>query len=211
MDYNSAFGVEFREVDGRLRDGKPTRVVRATRTYPTEQADLWDALTNGDRIPRWFLPVSGDLRPGGRYQLEGNAGGTIIRCDPPSALDVTWEFAGNVSWVIVRLLSEADGTLLTLEHEMPKDEEAEAHWAQYGPGATGVGWDGSFLGLGLHIGSGGDAVDREAYAVWAASDAGKRFMTGSAEAWASAHIAAGEDPLTARSMAERTAAFYTGT
>ena len=127
MDYNSAFGAEFREVDGRLRDGKPTRVVRATRTYPTEQADLWDALTNGDRIPRWFLPVSGDLRPGGRYQLEGNAGGTIIRCDPPSALDVTWEFAGNVSWVIVRLLSEADGTLLTLEHEMPKDEEAEAH------------------------------------------------------------------------------------
>lgn len=74
-----------------------------------------------------------------------------------------------------------------------------------------MGWDGSFLGLGLHIGSGGDAVDREAYAVWAASDAGKRFMTGSAEAWASAHIAAGEDPLTARSMAERTAAFYTGT
>jgi hypothetical protein len=39
--------------------------------YPASQSDLWDAVTNADRIPRWFLPVSGDLRLGGHYQLEG--------------------------------------------------------------------------------------------------------------------------------------------
>ena len=27
-------------------------------------------------FPRWFLPISGELRLGGRYQLTGNAGGT---------------------------------------------------------------------------------------------------------------------------------------
>ena len=211
MDYTTAFGARFREVSGRVRGGKPTRVVRASRTYPTDETDLWDALTNRDRIPRWFLPISGDLRPGGRYQLEGNAGGTITRCDAPEALDVTWEFQGIVSWVMVRLSSEADGTLLTLEHEMPKDEESEAHWAQYGPGATGVGWDLSFLGLGLHIDSGGGAVDREAVAAWMGSDAGRRCIHDGAGAWAKAHIAAGEDPRIARGMAERTTAAYTAT
>ena len=147
MDYSTAFGARFREVSGRMRDGTPTRVVHASRIYPTDQADLWDALTNRDRIPRWFLPISGDLRLGGRYQLEGNAGGTITRCDVPEALDVTWEFAGNTSWVIVRLSSEADGTLLTWEHEMLKDEAGEAHcsiwtwcdWGGLGPVLPGTG------------------------------------------------------------------------
>lgn len=42
--------------------------------------DLWDEVTNPDRIPHWFMPVSGDLEPGGRHQLEGNAGGVIEIC-----------------------------------------------------------------------------------------------------------------------------------
>src|SRR5882724_8555264 len=29
----------------------------------------WDAMTNAERIPRWFLPISADLRLSGRYQL----------------------------------------------------------------------------------------------------------------------------------------------
>jgi hypothetical protein len=42
------------------------------------------------------------------------------------------------------------------------------------------------------------------------SDEGKSFMRASADAWAEAHIRGGEDPETARGMAERTAGFYTG-
>lgn len=209
MDYTTAFGARIREVSGRVRGGKPTRVVRSSRTYPLDEAGLWVIVTNRDSISRWFLPISGDLRLGGRYQLEGNAGGIITRCDAPEALDVTWEFQGNVSWVMVRLSSEADGTLLTLEHEMLEDEESESHWAQYGPGATGLGWDLSFLGLGLHIDSDGGAVDREAAAAWMASEAGRRCIHAGAGAWARAHIAAGEDPRIAYGMAERTAAAYT--
>ena len=57
-----------------------------------------DAVTSAERIPRWFLPVSGRLELGGRYQLEGNAGGTIRRCERPSHLGLTWELGGDVSW-----------------------------------------------------------------------------------------------------------------
>lgn len=66
MDYSDALGVEFREVRSATYDGKSVRVVRGARTYATDPDDLWDALTNIKRIPRWFLPIAGDLRLGGR-------------------------------------------------------------------------------------------------------------------------------------------------
>ena len=62
---------------GKTPDGDGRTVV-LRRTYAADIADVWDALTNIERIPRWFLPVSGDLRLGGRYQFEGNAGGRIV-------------------------------------------------------------------------------------------------------------------------------------
>ncbi|MFC7575124.1 hypothetical protein ACFQX8_23870 [Klenkia terrae] len=33
------------------RDGVPTRVAVARRTYRTDRADLWDAVTSAERIP----------------------------------------------------------------------------------------------------------------------------------------------------------------
>jgi uncharacterized protein YndB with AHSA1/START domain len=81
--FANALGAEFRRFEDRMHDGKPARVVVAARTYDTGTEDLWDALTSRERIPRWFLPIEGDLKLGGRYQLKGNAGGTISRCDPP--------------------------------------------------------------------------------------------------------------------------------
>lgn len=204
-----AIGAEFRQVVEREHEGEPARVVIAVRTYDTSPEDLWDAVTNPERIPRWFLPVEGDLKLGGRYQLKGNAGGSITRCDPPVALDVTWEFGGGLSWVTVRLAPEGKATQLTLEH-IVRASDVDEHWKQFGPAAVGVGWDLSLMGLGRHLASGGAAVDRAAAAAWSVSDAGKAFMRTSAEAWAAAHIAGGEDPDTARGMAERTAKFYTG-
>src|SRR5689334_14709983 len=100
-------GAVSRALESTERDGAPARVLSATRTYPAPAADVWDALTDPDRIARWFLPVSGDLRLGGRYQLEGNAGGTVETCDPPHSLALTWEFAGDVSWVAVTLTPRA--------------------------------------------------------------------------------------------------------
>ena len=61
-------------------------------TYDAPIEDVWDALTNPERIGRWFLPISGDYRLGGRYQFEGNAGGEIVACERPNRLRVTWVY-----------------------------------------------------------------------------------------------------------------------
>ena len=89
-------------------------------------------------------------------------------------------------------------------------EASEEHWKQYGPGAGGVGWDLTFLGLALHLDSGGQAIDAKNTDAWLASDAGKAFMRNSADDWREAHVKAGEDPEVAEAMARRTADFYTG-
>jgi len=203
-------GAEFREVENRTHKGKQVRVVIASRNYNTEIEDLWSALTYAERIPRWFAPVTGDLKVGGNYQIEGNAGGTIERCDPPIALDLTWEMGGNVSWVTVRLEPHGSETTMKLEHIMPVDKVSEEHWLKYGPGATGVGWDLAFLGMAMHLEIGGESVDQESTHKWLASEKGKEFLQSCADAWGVAHIDAGEDTGKAQGMAARTGAFYKG-
>jgi uncharacterized protein YndB with AHSA1/START domain len=206
MNSISLAGETTRAVSRREHEGRTANVVAINRTYATDAEDLWDALTNAERIPRWFLPITGDLRLGGRYQLEGNAGGTVTACDPPHAFSLTWEFGGAVSWVTVQLRREgSDRTLLTLEHIAHPDD----HWAKYGPGATGVGWDGALMGLGEHV-SGKPRLEPAQAAEWMASAEGKAFFTASSEAWVAAAIAAGTPEDEARAAGARTTAAYTG-
>ena len=182
-------------------------VLTISQVYDTDIDDLWDVVTNAERIPRWFLPVSGDLVEGGRYQFEGNAGGTITRCDRPRSYAATWEMNGSVSWVEVTLTPEGAGTRFRLDHiaQVP-----EAFQAQFGPGATGVGWDGGLWGLANHLADPATAMNPENAAAWLASDEGRQFLRMSSDAWADADIARGTDPETARTRAGATYAFYTG-
>ena len=179
-----------------------------SRVYDTPADDLWDACTNPERISRWFLPVSGDLRQGGRYALEGNASGTIERCEPPHRVDATWEYGGQTSWIEIRLTPEDGGrTRFSLEHVAHVGDEV---WAEYGPGAVGVGWEQGLVGLTLHL-DGSDAIpDRKAGEAWQVSDEGREFARRSSALWAEASIAAGADAAAARAAAARTADFYTG-
>ena len=89
IDVARVLGLVTRTVRNFEKDGKPASTVTLTRLFDTSVDDLWDALTSKERIPRWFLPVEGDLRLGGRYQLKGNAGGTITACTPPSHFAAT--------------------------------------------------------------------------------------------------------------------------
>lgn len=202
-----------RTVAGRTVEGSEARTVTLTQTYDAPLEDVWDACTDPERIPRWFLPVTGDLRVGGRYQLEGNAGGTITACDPPHRFEATWEFGEGVSWIAVELTPVEDAgatagrTRLSLAHTAPVDD----HWREYGPGAVGVGWDMGLIGLTLHLASRGAPVDRDAVAVWMASDDGLRFTQLSSQAWRDAHVAGGvASPEEATGQADRTLAAYTG-
>ena len=205
LDIAGHLGAVERSVSELEVEGRPARSITLTRTFSTTVDDLWDALTNGERIPRWFLPISGELALGGRYQFEGNAGGVITACERPSHVAVTWEFDGDVSWVEVRLSGdEPGGARLTLTHTMRLTDQ----WDTYGPGATGVGWEGGLLGLALHFGSPDDAIsDPTGFAL---SEEGQAFYRGASEAWGQADIDAGTDPATARAAAGQTAAFYTG-
>src|SRR5690606_20649346 len=204
VDVASHLGAVQRSVQALERDGKPARAVVLARSYDTDIDDLWNALTSAERLPRWFLPVEGDLKPGGRYQLKGNAGGTITDCEAPVHLGLTWEMMGQVSWVEVRLAREAsDRTRFTLTHTAPLSD----FWKQYGPGAVGVGWEGGLMGLALHLLDPSTKMDE---ATFAASPEAKVFYTGSSEAWGEAAIAAGEDPKVAGAAVAATTAFYTG-
>jgi uncharacterized protein YndB with AHSA1/START domain len=204
-DVEELIGAVDRQVYSVLRDGAPAKVVQARRDYRADLADVWDACTNAERLPRWFLPISGDLRPGGRFQFEGQAGGTIERCEAPSLLAVTWEYGGEISWVEVQLSRSQQGTALQLTHTAPL---AADRWAEFGPGAVGVGWDTTLYGLGLHLES-GEALDPVAAQAWMASPEGIDFVTAASRQWGSASIAAGETPAVAEAAAERTTAAYT--
>ncbi|MBF6228908.1 SRPBCC family protein [Nocardia abscessus] len=198
-------GLVTREVRTGSRNGTPTRIAVARRSYPTDQADLWDALTDIERIPRWFLPISGDLRVGGRYQTEGNANGVVEQCDAPERFAVTWEMGPQISWLTVRLTPAGDGTELELLHEAPVDPE---FWSQYGPGAVGVGWDLALMGLGLHLSSGAPVDSAEALA-FPVTPEGVAFVRKAARGWADAAVDDGDDPAEANAAALRTVDFYT--
>jgi uncharacterized protein YndB with AHSA1/START domain len=204
MDELTAVTRETGAVKTRAGDG---HMVALRRTYGADIRDVWDALTSAERIPRWFLPINGDLRVGGRYQLEGNAGGEILACEPPSLLRISWvmgpESPDTFSEVEVRLSTVDDATVLVLEHKATVPPEM---WDQYGPGAVGVGWELALLGLGLFV-IGGDALpeDKEA---WAVSEEGRAFATASSQGWGDAALAAGTDPETVAANVAATTAFY---
>jgi uncharacterized protein YndB with AHSA1/START domain len=206
FDFAGTAGLITREVRTGFRDGVVTRILIARRTYAAGQADLWDALTSADRIPRWYLPVTGDLKAGGRYQLKGNAGGVVEHCLEPDSFALTWEFGGALSWVAVTLSADrTESATLELAHEVVADPQT---WGQFGPGAVGVGWDLALTALGYHLDSGAP-VDPELAVTLPDSAEGAEFIRAAAGGWADAAIADGDEPGAARQAAERTAAFYT--
>ncbi|WP_214465422.1 SRPBCC family protein [Microbacterium flavescens] len=214
MDVNA----QIEAVDRTLRttelDGEQARVQSLAQTYPSPLDDVWDAVTTGERIARWFAPVEGDLRLGGRYQVVGNAGGEVLACTPPhddsASYRVTWEYGGAVSWLEISLTRvDAQSTRLELTHTAQTEGLPPGFWEMYGPGATGVGWDMGLLGLALHLTSGERIAPEDAEA-WQVSDEGKRFSRAAADGWAKAQIADGADPDAATAAATNTYLFYTG-
>ena len=107
-----------REVGRRRIGAGEARTALMRRRYDAPIEDVWNACTDPERISRWFIRPTGDLRAGGTFSLEGNASGEILRCEPPCLLAVTWSYPGRpVDELELRLsLGEDGGTVLELEH-----------------------------------------------------------------------------------------------
>ncbi len=152
------------------------------RTYDAAAADVWDAITDPDRLKRWFLPVTGDLREGGNFQLEGNASGDILTCAPPKLLRVT--FGSETSIVELRLTEDDDErTTVELEHTVPRSTAGSGAGALY----VGPGWDGALLGLAKY--QAGEVADDPV--ADADTPETQEFNLGSVDAWAAAVEASG--------------------
>ncbi len=214
VDVLGQLGAVSRGVRSEVIDGEPSSVQTLEQTYAAPIADVWDAVTDPARIARWFMPVTGELGLGGRYQLEGNAGGTVLECRPPegdsASFRVTWEFGGGVTWLAVRLTAEGEGTRFAIEHVAREADVPAGMQDMFGPGATGVGWDGGFLGLAQHLQSPDAAMTPEQGEAWAMTEEGHAFYRGAADAWAAASVASGTDAATAKRQADATFGFYTG-
>jgi uncharacterized protein YndB with AHSA1/START domain len=79
---------------GGLRSADGAGVVRIEDRYDTDIDDLWSAVTEPERLARWWGRVDGDLRPGGDFRLFiESAGldstGRVEACEPPRRFRVT--------------------------------------------------------------------------------------------------------------------------
>ncbi|SEH78840.1 Activator of Hsp90 ATPase homolog 1-like protein [Mycolicibacterium rutilum] len=206
IDVDHQINAVQRKLGTRTIDAGEAHVVTISQTYDTDRDDLWDAVTNIERIPRWLMPISGELKIGGSYQLHGNAGGTVLTCDPPKNFTATWEYAGNVSWIDVTVDAEDERARLVIEHIAVVGDEMAL---QFGPGAVGIGWDSMVLGLALHLAT-GESIDPGFGEQWVTTPEGRRFLALSNEAWYQENVAAGADPAEARGAADRCLAAYYG-
>lgn len=182
--------------------------VELTRRYDATVDDVWDAVTDPDRLRRWLKPVTGDLRPGGRYDLEGGEHGEILRCEPPRLLRVSWLYGpeadawpGTSEVEVVLTAGEGGGTDVALTHAASVGDPS---FPVYGPGAGGVGWDLHLIALSRYL-TDGESTDHEDLE---GSPEVRELVRRSAAAWGRAHAATGADPRTVAAAVEATTAFY---
>ena len=150
IDIAKQIGAISREVSRQHTEAGETVAVTLERRYRADQADVWQAITDPERVRRWFLPLTGELRQGGNFHLEGHAGGDILTCEAPRHLVVT--LGGESSSVDVLLSGDGQQTLLTLTHSVPIELAGSGAGALY----VGPGWDGALLGIALYLA--GEAV-----------------------------------------------------
>lgn len=148
IDIAEQIGATSRKVEQQHTERGELVTVRLQRSYPAEAVDVWQAITDPDRVRRWFTPLSGDLREGGNFELEGHANGDILTCQPPRHVVVT--FGGESSIVDVVLSGNGQETLQEVTHSVPIELVGGAAGALY----VGPGWDGALLGIALHLAGG---------------------------------------------------------
>jgi uncharacterized protein YndB with AHSA1/START domain len=127
------------------------RVAVFTRTYDAPIDDVWDACTDPDRLRRWYVPVTGDLRVGGTFQQAMMGSGTIVRCEPPHRLTLSLGARG-ADEIDLRLSPGSDGgTVLELQHATTVDQHQIGGQMYDAIFCMGGGYYPRFLALDRHL------------------------------------------------------------
>jgi uncharacterized protein YndB with AHSA1/START domain len=121
-------------------DGDGVRL-EYVREWDLPVADVWSAVTDSDRLGRWFGTWTGDPSSGTvQLTMTGEGDGaepspvTIDACQPPHRLAVTTGAPGDaLRWRLAVTLTEASsgGTGLRFVHRLGADDDVPS---------TGVGW-----------------------------------------------------------------------
>lgn len=125
---------------GSLRSAAGVGVVRIEDRYDTDIDDLWSAITDPERLARWFGEVDGELSQRGQFRVHiadaGDRTGQVEACEPPQRLVVTTRETDesyrrgqgvppfDAVWEIT-LTADGDRTILVIEVEgMPLEKIA---------------------------------------------------------------------------------------
>ena len=125
---------------GSLRSADGAGIVRIEDRYDTDIDDLWSAITDPDRLARWFGEVDGELSLGGEFRVQiadaGERTGQVEACDAPQRLSVTTRETDesyrrgqgvppfDAAWDIT-LTADGDQTILVLNQPgLPLDQIA---------------------------------------------------------------------------------------
>jgi uncharacterized protein YndB with AHSA1/START domain len=135
-----------------LDDGKGA--VRMEDVYDAGIDELWSAVTDPERLARWLVEVTGDLRVGGaieaRFTSSWAGPGRIDVCESPTHLLVTMSpNAPDETVIEAWLTAEGDRTRLVVEERGIPVPELAGH---------GSGWQAHVEDLATHL-SGGDRGD----------------------------------------------------
>ena len=138
---------------GRLRHEDDLRGVRFERRYDVPPSEVWAALTEPERLARWFAQAELELRVGAGYTLRFDpddesqeAHGEVLALEPGRVLELSWQHPGHPDSVVrFELEPDGDGTLLVLDHrELP---------AKSAP-LLAAGWHAHLDSLDAHLGEG---------------------------------------------------------
>jgi uncharacterized protein YndB with AHSA1/START domain len=96
-------------------------MIRREIVLPATRDDVWDALTDEERLEDWFAnDVELDLRPGGGASFRWSNGeerhATVTEVEPERRLAFDWEDEGTVEFT---LADDADGTRLVVVESSP--------------------------------------------------------------------------------------------
>ena len=167
-DMDTWLGATERETGQREIGGQAGCSVRIRRSFPAPVGEVWSACTTRSRIDTWFLPVTGELRVGGTYQLESYAEGEIIRCEKPGFLSVTMAIQGAPGEAQLRLRENGEDTVLEFEHTMAADA---ALWSAIAP-EIGSAWEVALKYLERHLR--GEQIDKSTFPTAADDELGNR-------------------------------------